>query len=74
MHKPDVRCKADADSLVRCSPGEDATNGFFVSLFVRGNDEADAAQHETNKRKEPGGDSPEQRTAKPKKKRKQTKA
>jgi len=22
-------------SLVRCSPGEDATNGFFVSCFVR---------------------------------------
>lgn len=25
----------DAESLVRCSPGEDATNGFFVSLFIR---------------------------------------
>ncbi|KAG1747086.1 S-adenosyl-L-methionine-dependent methyltransferase [Suillus paluster] len=25
----------DADSLVRCSPGEDGTNGFFVSCFVR---------------------------------------
>jgi len=25
----------DADSLVRCSPGEDATNGFFVSCFVK---------------------------------------
>lgn len=25
----------DAQSLVRCSPGEDATNGFFVSMFVR---------------------------------------
>ncbi|KAJ7116379.1 S-adenosyl-L-methionine-dependent methyltransferase [Mycena epipterygia] len=25
----------DADSLIRCSPGEDATNGFFVSCFVR---------------------------------------
>ncbi|EKM58071.1 uncharacterized protein PHACADRAFT_139688 [Phanerochaete carnosa HHB-10118-sp] len=25
----------DAESLVRCLPGEDATNGFFVSLFVR---------------------------------------
>lgn len=23
-------------SLVRCSPGDDATNGFFVSCFVRG--------------------------------------
>ncbi|KAJ7510374.1 S-adenosyl-L-methionine-dependent methyltransferase [Mycena galericulata] len=27
---------ADAASLVRCSAGEDATNGFFVSCFVRG--------------------------------------
>ena len=25
----------DADCVVRCSPGEDATNGFFVSCFVR---------------------------------------
>lgn len=25
----------DASSLVRCVPGEDATNGFFVSCFVR---------------------------------------
>jgi len=25
----------DAECLVRCSPGEDATNGFFVSCFVR---------------------------------------
>ncbi|RDB26149.1 25S rRNA (cytosine-C(5))-methyltransferase rcm1 [Hypsizygus marmoreus] len=26
---------AQASSLVRCLPGEDATNGFFVSCFVR---------------------------------------
>ncbi|KAJ7454797.1 S-adenosyl-L-methionine-dependent methyltransferase [Mycena latifolia] len=25
----------DATSLIRCSPGDDATNGFFVSCFVR---------------------------------------
>ncbi|KAJ3567885.1 hypothetical protein NP233_g6070 [Leucocoprinus birnbaumii] len=25
----------DAEGLVRCLPGEDATNGFFVSCFVR---------------------------------------
>ncbi|KAF8207171.1 S-adenosyl-L-methionine-dependent methyltransferase [Mycena galopus ATCC 62051] len=25
----------DAAPLIRCSPGEDATNGFFVSCFVR---------------------------------------
>ncbi|KAJ6570193.1 S-adenosyl-L-methionine-dependent methyltransferase [Mycena vulgaris] len=30
MAEPD-----DARSLIRCSPGEDATNGFFVSCFVR---------------------------------------
>ena len=24
-----------AECVVRCSPGEDATNGFFVSCFVR---------------------------------------
>lgn len=31
-----MRSSTDAaESLVRCSPGEDATNGFFVSLFVR---------------------------------------
>lgn len=24
-----------ADSLIRCSPEEDATNGFFVSCFVK---------------------------------------
>jgi len=27
---------SQAASLVRCSPGEDATNGFFVCCFVRG--------------------------------------
>jgi len=25
----------DAASVIRCSPGEDATNGFFVSCFMR---------------------------------------
>ncbi|KIJ52544.1 hypothetical protein M422DRAFT_26124 [Sphaerobolus stellatus SS14] len=24
-----------ADSVIRCSPGEDATNGFFVACFIR---------------------------------------
>ncbi|KAF5392260.1 hypothetical protein D9757_001514 [Collybiopsis confluens] len=31
MDNPD-----DAASLIRCLPGEDATNGFFVSCFVKG--------------------------------------
>lgn len=30
MDSPD-----DAASLIRCSPGDDATNGFFVALFIR---------------------------------------
>jgi putative methyltransferase len=42
----------DAAALVRCSPGEDATNGFFVSCFVR--KEATAAS--TSKRKAEAGD------------------
>jgi putative methyltransferase len=25
-----------ADSVIRCLPGEDKTNGFFVACFVRG--------------------------------------
>ncbi|KAI0346581.1 S-adenosyl-L-methionine-dependent methyltransferase [Trametopsis cervina] len=25
----------EAESLIRCSPGDDATNGFFVCLFIR---------------------------------------
>ncbi|OJA11980.1 hypothetical protein AZE42_10675 [Rhizopogon vesiculosus] len=28
----------DADSLVRCVPGDDDTNGFFVSCFIREHD------------------------------------
>jgi hypothetical protein len=35
-----------ADCLIRCSPGEDATNGFFVSCFVRASNRED-----TRKRK-----------------------
>ncbi|OCH95464.1 S-adenosyl-L-methionine-dependent methyltransferase [Obba rivulosa] len=31
----EMNCPADAQSVVRCSPTEDATNGFFVSLFVK---------------------------------------
>lgn len=34
---PVSRCiSGQAASLVRCSPDEDATNGFFVCCFVRG--------------------------------------
>lgn len=31
----EMKSTSDADSLVRCSPGEDGTNGFFVSCFIR---------------------------------------
>jgi hypothetical protein len=27
--------RLDTEAVVRCSPAEDATNGFFVSCFVR---------------------------------------
>ena len=39
----------DAAALVRCSPGEDATNGFFVSCFVRG----DSSVTDPTERKDP---------------------
>lgn len=31
----EMKGTGDADSLIRCSPGEDGTNGFFVSCFIR---------------------------------------
>ncbi|KAI0784165.1 S-adenosyl-L-methionine-dependent methyltransferase [Abortiporus biennis] len=42
---------SDAASLLRCSPGDDATNGFFVSLFVRHTVESDEMPLESRKRK-----------------------
>jgi len=44
---------ADASSLIRCSPDHDATNGFFVSCFIRsdGTDNSDTSR----KRKEMEG-------------------
>jgi len=33
--KDEMDDPAHAQSVIRCSPGDDATNGFFVSLFVR---------------------------------------
>ncbi|KAL1669099.1 S-adenosyl-L-methionine-dependent methyltransferase [Schizophyllum commune] len=43
---------ADAEGLIRCLPGEDATNGFFVSCFVRRTDDEvieDVEESEANK-------------------------
>ncbi|KAI5998737.1 S-adenosyl-L-methionine-dependent methyltransferase [Pisolithus albus] len=31
----DIAGKDHAESLIRCSPGEDATNGFFVACFMK---------------------------------------
>ncbi|TEB34694.1 S-adenosyl-L-methionine-dependent methyltransferase [Coprinellus micaceus] len=31
----EMACEDDAHSVIRCSPGEDLTNGFFVSCFIR---------------------------------------
>ncbi|KAI0635749.1 S-adenosyl-L-methionine-dependent methyltransferase [Trametes polyzona] len=68
---------ADAESVVRCSPGEDATNGFFVSLFVRRSEEDVAGgSGETKKRKaaEDSEDGRRQPAAKRKRKKKKAKA
>ncbi|KAI0329111.1 S-adenosyl-L-methionine-dependent methyltransferase [Cubamyces sp. BRFM 1775] len=67
MDNPD-----DAESVVRCSPGEDATNGFFVSLFVRGGDVAEISA-DTSKRKDREPDD-EQRQRPAKRKRKKNKS
>ncbi|KDR78915.1 hypothetical protein GALMADRAFT_64214 [Galerina marginata CBS 339.88] len=34
-YSDELDSSADASSLIRCLPGEDATNGFFVSCFVK---------------------------------------
>lgn len=33
--QPGILNDADTEAVIRCSPGEDGTNGFFVSCFVR---------------------------------------
>lgn len=46
----------DADSLIRCSPGEDATNGFFVSCFVKSiPDQAQGSLHPEYESSPPSG-------------------
>jgi putative methyltransferase len=39
-----------ASAVIRCSPDEDATNGFFVSCFARGNTDTELS-HDGLKRK-----------------------
>jgi hypothetical protein len=57
-------------SLIRCSPGEDKTNGFFVSCFITGlsNDGDDAKK--SKKRKGEKGADPQTELNPPPKKRK----
>ncbi|KAJ3828230.1 S-adenosyl-L-methionine-dependent methyltransferase [Lentinula raphanica] len=40
-----------AASLVRCLPGEDATNGFFVSCFIRCSEQEDSETEPSQSRK-----------------------
>ncbi|KAF5342347.1 hypothetical protein D9611_001609 [Ephemerocybe angulata] len=55
----------DAESVIRCSPGEDFTNGFFVSCFIR----EEGCGVETSKRKaeDDGNANPLKKKAKKKK-------
>ncbi|KAG2058485.1 williams-Beuren syndrome critical region protein 20 copy A [Suillus hirtellus] len=57
----------DADSLVRCCPGEDGTNGFFVSCFIR---EHNSVLPQTDSSKKRKGEIEEVTPEKRKKKRK----
>jgi len=60
------RSTADASSLLRCSPDHDATNGFFVSCFVRNN-------NASKKRKDIEEERPDGSGSKRKKKKKKSK-
>ncbi|PIL35750.1 hypothetical protein GSI_02480 [Ganoderma sinense ZZ0214-1] len=67
---------ADAESLVRCSPGEDRTNGFFVSLFMPAKDEGNqwtGIVVDKKKRKAATDEDPEQPSTKRKRKKKKNK-
>lgn len=70
--RPPLRLE-DAEALVRCSPGEDATNGFFVSLIMRKRDQVeDTAEIDMKKRKMPedGGETSERAIKRQRKKKK----
>jgi len=67
---------ADAASLIRCSPDGDATNGFFVSLFVRADPDDEDTPSEiggTKRRTMDDGDASGHADTKRRKKRKRTK-
>ena len=77
MFTKSSRIKAHADSLVRCSPGEDGTNGFFVSLFVRRgsvHDEQSEMSMDSKKRKTMSDENDELPATKRKRKKKKSKS
>ncbi|KIK47442.1 hypothetical protein CY34DRAFT_799403 [Suillus luteus UH-Slu-Lm8-n1] len=47
----EMKGTGDASSLVRCSPGEDGTNGFFVSCFIREHNSVPPQTESLKKRK-----------------------
>ena len=61
-----------AASLVRCLPGEDATNGFFVSCFIRNTGTAKRKAEDGDEEEEEGDGHPAP-AIKPKKKKKKKK-
>ncbi|KAJ8586927.1 williams-Beuren syndrome critical region protein 20 copy A [Rhizopogon salebrosus TDB-379] len=57
----------DADSLVRCVPGEDGTNGFFVSCFIREQDSTSPPERSKKRKAETDGVALEKKKKKRKK-------
>ncbi|KAG6333686.1 hypothetical protein ID866_5404 [Astraeus odoratus] len=51
----------EAESLIRCSPGEDATNGFFVSCFIKTEITHSQEEVETNRKRIITSPGPEKR-------------
>ena len=60
----------EAEALVRCSPGEDGTNGFFVSMFVREDGDEDDGSLIRKEGKRKAESEGENSTHRPSKKRK----
>ncbi|KAI6025592.1 S-adenosyl-L-methionine-dependent methyltransferase [Pisolithus orientalis] len=65
--REDMDCQDNAESLIRCSPGEDATNGFFVSCFVKTQITQCTEEVKTIKRK-PGNTAPDSKQRKKRRK------
>jgi len=66
----------DASSLVRCSPDHDATNGFFVSCFIRSHDgshDVDTSMPKKRKDREDEGRKDDNSNAKRNKKKRKNK-